>query len=340
VSGGEQRAHRARVVGLLEVDHRRAVGAEQTRGAALNHDALVAALADSDVDQLRRQLRDMVAPVTPPASAPEDAGEPLDPAAVLTKQAVGIADHLLKLGLPHLERDAAAAQAEATTRPAIEWPLIDVPDLGLALRAQPVMGQAVWPAALALGKFLCGHRDMCTDTRVIELGAGAAAPGLVARAAGAAFLLATDGDETLVPLMAANCEANTGGDWSAAVLDWRDAAAVEREACGSWDMVLAADVLYTAGDLVPVARASRTLLRSNPHSRVLLACSAWFEGFQPTLVAVFQEEGLTLLSQCCSGLGTGSDATGSHVRDETAAVVLEFGFTGAALLAGGWVQKL
>lgn len=300
--------------------------------------SIAALLASSDVDAMRQRLQALAAPAAPLDEDDDEDDSAPDPVAALTERAAGIADHLLKLGLPHLEREAAAADAATASTPAAQWPLMEVPELGLMLRAQPVMGQAVWPAALALGKFLREHAHLCDGARVVELGAGGAAPGLVARAQGAAYLLATDGDESLVQLMAANCEANAGGDWSAAMLDWRDVEAVAREASGSWDLVLAADVLYTAGDLVPVARASRVMLRSESRSRVLLACSAWFEGFQPTLVAAFEEEGFVLLSQWASGRGSSAAAEGgaaaatssvslSAALDATdsAAVVLEFG---------------
>ena len=270
------------------------------------------ALADQDVDRLRRQLRELSGAPPTPTLAEEEVD---DPAVALARSVAGMADHLLKLGLPHLEREAAAAESAAAASTASHWPLMVVPELGLTLRAQPVMGHAMWPAALALGKFLMEHKDLCVGARVIELGAGGAAPGLVARASGASFLLATDGDESLVQLIAANCESNSGGDWSAAVLDWRDVAALNREGSGSWDLVLASDVLYSAGELVPIARACNVLLRSTPRSRVLLSCSAWFEGFQPTLLQAFEEEGFGLVSQSVCGQNTTSDTS--------AAVVLE-----------------
>ena len=270
------------------------------------------ALADQDVDRLRRQLRELSGAPPTPTLAEEEVD---DPAVPLARSVAVMADHLLKLGLPHLEREAAAAESAAAARTASHWPLMVVPELGLTLRAQPVMGHAMWPAALALGKFLMEHKDLCVGARVIELGAGGAAPGLVARASGASFLLATDGDESLVQLIAANCESNSGGDWSAAGLDWRDVAALNREGSGSWDLVLASDVLYSAGELVPIARACNVLLRSTPRSRVLLSCSAWFEGFQPTLLQACEEEGFGLVSQSVCGQNTTSDTS--------AAVVLE-----------------
>ena len=99
------------------------------------------------------------------------------------------------------------------------------------------------------------------------------------------------------------------------MLDWRDVAALHREGSGSWDLVLASDVLYSAGEIVPIVRACKVLLRSNHRSRVLLSCSAWFEGFQPTLLAAFEEEGFGLLSQSFSGQNTTSDTSTAVVLE-------------------------
>ena len=71
---------------------------------------------------------------------------------------------------------------------------------------------------------------------------------------------------------AANIEANAGrGSWRAMALDWCDADAVAAAAAdatsdgsydgGGFDLVLAADVVYTPGDIQPLVRAARKLVR-------------------------------------------------------------------------------
>ena len=283
-------------------------------------DAGLSLLASGDVDALRLHLKHMTR--VPPAagalgpssssSAKDDA--PADPATeALATKGILIADDILKRGLPHLERaaaaEAAAQQRLEAERTSAQPATVHVAELGLTLREHSVMGQVVWPAAFALAQWLQARPETCRAARVVELGAGAGAPGLVASKAGAAFLLATDGDESLVPLMAANCAANAGagggrgardgGAWEAARLDWREADALAPHAA-SFDLVLAADVLYAAGDIQPLAHAAAALLRpaaSTAHGRFVLACSAWFGDLEPTLLASAAGAGLRLASR-------------------------------------------
>ena len=87
------------------------------------------ALAFADVDLLRRQLRELSGSAP---SSPTLAEEEVDnPAVALARSVAGMADHLLKLGLPHLEREAAAAESAAAASTASQWPLVVVPELGL-----------------------------------------------------------------------------------------------------------------------------------------------------------------------------------------------------------------
>ena len=124
--------------------------------------------------------------------------------------AIKLADSILARGIVHLEAEAKereeAATAEVATRP-----LIELPHLGLKLLAHPVMGEPVWPAARALSCWLMTpeRRSRCFGARVIELGAGCAAPALVADASGgASFVALTDVDPEVVSLMQANAELN------------------------------------------------------------------------------------------------------------------------------------
>lgn len=260
-------------------------------------------LAAADVDAMRLHLRQLSARDNASAdiaSIEEDEQNPVVEA--LAGKAVTIADDILRRGLPHLERAAEAAERATTNDAAVQaLPTIELAELGLTLRSQSVMGQVVWPAAMALSRWLLSRTQLAHRARVIELGAGCAAPGLVARSAGASMLLATDGDDSLLDLMAANCEANKGGPWAAAVLDWRDSASIGKRALegGGWDLVLAADVLYSAGDILPLISAASQLLSSQRslRSRFLLACSTWFDDLQPSLLASAEAAGFALRSK-------------------------------------------
>ena len=303
------------------------------------HAELAAALAAGDTDALRLAFRDQMS--APAGNSSDHNTEDLpgdSPASnALIAQAGAVADNLLKQALPHLEREARVASTDTDHDAATMLPM---PELGLTLGTTPVMGQIVWPAALALSRWLLARRGLCNGARCLELGAGAGAPGLIARSAGATQLLLTEGDDSLLPVLRANCEANPGpGAWAAATLDWRDFEAVGRTHSGDgrgFDLILAADVLYTAGDIAPLVRAAARLLRPGATSRFVLARSSWFEDLTPTLVACAEEAGFILQS---SERMEGSRATtkeadpaargaelcyAEDVRDADQAVVLEF----------------
>jgi predicted nicotinamide N-methyase len=89
--------------------------------------------------------------------------------------------------------------------------------------------------------------------RTIELGCGVGLPTMVALACGAT-VLATDHYEAALDFAAYNARTNLGPEPEVFALDWREP---DIEGIGSFDMVLAADVLYerknaaALADLVP-----------------------------------------------------------------------------------------
>jgi predicted nicotinamide N-methyase len=99
----------------------------------------------------------------------------------------------------------------------------------------------LWPAATALASALPERLD---GVRVVELGCGLGLPSLVAAARGA-DVTALDWAAEAIALLRRNAERN-GIDLEAAVHDWR-------EPLGrSFDLALAADVLYEQRNVEPV----------------------------------------------------------------------------------------
>jgi predicted nicotinamide N-methyase len=98
----------------------------------------------------------------------------------------------------------------------------------------------LWPSGLALARALPAT---LRDTRVVELGCGLGIPALVAAVRGGA-VLAIDWAEDAIDLLRENAARNDVR-LHAEVADWR---AFE----GSFDLVLAADVLYEARNVEPL----------------------------------------------------------------------------------------
>jgi predicted nicotinamide N-methyase len=113
-----------------------------------------------------------------------------------------------------------------------------------------------WPSGLALAGALAGEPPPA-GARVLELGCGLGAPSVVAARAGAG-VLATDGSPDAVAF-AAHTLALNEVDAQVAVVDW----AAHGEALvaqGPFDLVLAADVLYTRANVEVALRLWPRLL--------------------------------------------------------------------------------
>ncbi|HEX6709953.1 MAG TPA: methyltransferase [Rubrobacter sp.] len=114
----------------------------------------------------------------------------------------------------------------------------------------------LWPSALALARHL-SSLDLA-GTRALELGCGVGVPTITALARGAE-VLATDHYEAALDFTVHNARTNLGLEPDTSILDWREP---EIRGMGTFDLVLAADVLYerknaaALADLVPRLLAS------------------------------------------------------------------------------------
>jgi predicted nicotinamide N-methyase len=122
-----------------------------------------------------------------------------------------------------------------------------------------------WPSGVGLAGHLKDHPP-AARTKVLELGCGLALPSVVAARAGG-DVLATDGATDAVAF-AAHVMAINEVEGEVAHVDWSDHAdeLVER---GPWDLVLAADVLYTSANVESALRLFPRLVA--PTGRMILA---------------------------------------------------------------------
>jgi predicted nicotinamide N-methyase len=113
-----------------------------------------------------------------------------------------------------------------------------------------------WPSGLALAEAVA-LEPPTPGSRVLELGCGLAAPSIVAARAGA-DVLATDGATDAVAY-AAHALALNEADATVAHADWTEHgdALADR---GPWDLVLAADVLYTRANVQALMRLAPRLV--------------------------------------------------------------------------------
>jgi predicted nicotinamide N-methyase len=112
-----------------------------------------------------------------------------------------------------------------------------------------------WPSGQVLARTLAAEPPR--GLRVLELGCGLGLPSIVAARNGAARVLATDGQAEAI-VFAAHALALNEVEAETAVVDWAD----DGEALepGAWDLVLAADVLYTRENVDTLIRLLPRLL--------------------------------------------------------------------------------
>ncbi len=112
----------------------------------------------------------------------------------------------------------------------------------------------LWPSAIALARYLL--RQDLSGRRAIELGCGVGLTTVAALARGAE-VLATDHYEAALDFTVHNAWANLDLMPRTALLDWH---APEAERLGTFDLVLAADVLYEQRSVPALADLVPTLL--------------------------------------------------------------------------------
>ena len=137
----------------------------------------------------------------------------------------------------------------------------------------------LWPAATALAEALPDVAGL----RVVELGCGLGVPSLVAAARGAQ-VTATDWAPDAIELLRRNAAAN-GLDLRAEVRDWRE------PWDATFDLVLAADVLYERRNVAPLVERLRLLapvalvgLAGRPYERAFLEQAGPGEEVAPRVV--------------------------------------------------------
>jgi predicted nicotinamide N-methyase len=190
-------------------------------------------LADDALSALRTSLREQLAGLR------EVPREDLPPALLeiaVQRFAVGPSDEELYLVLP-ADWEQLRHEEGGVGRPTPYW-------------ARP------WPSGLALAGALAAAPP-AAGARVLELGCGLGAPSILAARAGAE-VLATDGVADAVAFAAHNLALNEV-DAQVAIVDWaaHGGALVAR---GPFDLVLAADVLYTRGNVETALRLWPRLL--------------------------------------------------------------------------------
>lgn len=125
-------------------------------------------------------------------------------------------------------------------------------------------GSWVWNSALVLAEWMATQSKLLDfdfqDKTVIELGAGAGLPGLMAALLGASRVVLTD-VEPLLPGLLKNADANGLGDRvEVRELVWGlDKPVSEVNKLGEFDLILMSDLFYDSEEMAPLAHILKTI---------------------------------------------------------------------------------
>ena len=105
-------------------------------------------------------------------------------------------------------------------------------------------GTYAWPGGVALARYLVGSPATVRGRRVLELGCGTGAAGIMAKWLGARKVLLTDGSPAVLKNTEINVKRNARGGTAVSRLRWGYGDDIARAGRKQWDLVIAAEVGY------------------------------------------------------------------------------------------------
>ena len=153
----------------------------------------------------------------------------------------------------------------ALVRRVFEWPAVGSISIEQGVAGFGQTGQVVWNAGALLAEHMATRLgpSFFAGKRVLELGCGTGLPGIVAARLGASKLVLTDGTKEVIARAELNAAANLKGmpvAVSSMQLNWGEVTGKE---LGTFDVLLASDVLYQAAGWRPFAQTAGELLAPN-----------------------------------------------------------------------------
>ncbi|XP_060700508.1 methyltransferase-like protein 23 isoform X1 [Hemiscyllium ocellatum] len=143
----------------------------------------------------------------------------------------------------------------------VEWLEVTVPEV-----PDPQYGMYVWPCAVVLAQYVWFSRNTLRGKTILEIGAGAGLPGIVAAKCGANVILS---DSAELPNCLDNCrlscQINNLEDVPVIGLTWGQISP-DLVLLPQIDIILGSDVFYDTEDFENILTTVFYLIRKNPHA--------------------------------------------------------------------------
>ncbi|XP_043570601.1 methyltransferase-like protein 23 isoform X5 [Chiloscyllium plagiosum] len=162
--------------------------------------------------------------------------------------------------LPGEKRFVFAEEGPSRVGP-VEWLEVAVPEV-----PDPQYGMYVWPCAVVLAQYVWFSRNTLRGKTILEIGAGAGLPGIVAAKCGANVILS---DSAEIPNCLDNCrlscQINNLEDVPVIGLTWGQISP-DLVLLPQIDIILGSDVFYDTEDFENILTTVFYLIRKNPHA--------------------------------------------------------------------------
>ncbi|KAI9011154.1 putative methyltransferase-domain-containing protein [Gaertneriomyces semiglobifer] len=161
----------------------------------------------------------------------------------------------------------------------------------MSIVSQGTTGLRTWEAALRFSEYLLHEPELVERKKVVELGAGVGLVGLICGALGAASVLLTDFEDSVLETLRRNIDINTGPlskSLRTRKFDWNSSDELQAMTVEEADIIIGTDIAYDPRIITPLANVLDELL-NEPHREAWLGVTIRREDTHDMLLTSLQD---------------------------------------------------